>query len=76
MTERRTLKSWLAALRLGVVVVSILPRRSRLNPGSAHVRYVVDELALGQVSLPVFTFSPVGNILLIHKSPALYNLSN
>ena len=65
-----------AMLWLGLLVATISPRRSGLNPGSVHVRFVVDELALGQVPLPVLPFSPVSNILLIHPSPALYNLSN
>jgi hypothetical protein len=68
-----------AVLWLGLVIASISPRRSRLNPGSAHVRLVVDELALGQVALPALPISTVSNILLIHPSPvpapALYNLS-
>jgi hypothetical protein len=38
------------------IVTTLSLRRSRFNPGPVHVRFVVDELALGQVLLPVLRF--------------------
>jgi hypothetical protein len=46
------------------LVTGLSPPQRRFAPGSVHVWYVVDEVALGQVSLRVLRFSPVSFILL------------
>jgi hypothetical protein len=43
------------------------------RPGSVHVEFVVDKVALGQVFLRVLRFSPV-NIILLWLSILIYNL--
>jgi hypothetical protein len=43
-------------------VAGLSPRRSRFAPGSIHVRFVVDKVALGQVFLGVLRFYPVSII--------------
>jgi hypothetical protein len=48
---------WLRSL-----VAGLAPRRPRFAPGSIHVGFVVDKVALGQVFLRVLRFSPVGII--------------
>jgi hypothetical protein len=44
------------------LVNGLSPRRPRLAPGSVHVRFVVDKVALGQVFLRVLRFSPANII--------------
>jgi hypothetical protein len=41
------------------LVADLSPQRPGFDPGSAHVGFVVDKLALGQVFLRVLRFSPV-----------------
>jgi hypothetical protein len=41
---------------------SCIPRRPGFDPGSVHVGFVVDKVALGQVFHPVLRFSPVNFI--------------
>jgi len=43
--------------------VGLPPRRPGFSPGRILVRFVVDEVALGQVFLPVLQFSPASVIL-------------
>ena len=50
-------------------VAGLSPRKTLLSPRSVHVRSVVDTVALWQVSLPGFHFTPVSII-----SPILYIL--
>jgi hypothetical protein len=38
------------------------PRRPGFDPGSVHVGFVVDKVALGQVSPRILLFSPVNFI--------------
>jgi hypothetical protein len=44
---------WLSSL-----VAGLTPRRPEFAPGSIHVEFVVDKVALGQVFLRVLRFSP------------------
>jgi hypothetical protein len=44
---------WLRRLAAG-----LSPQRPRFDPGSVHVGFVVDKVALGQVFPPVLWFSP------------------
>jgi len=44
-------------------VTFLSTQRSRLDPRTFHVIFAVDEVGLGRVSLPVFSFSPVTAIL-------------
>jgi hypothetical protein len=44
------------------LVAGFSPRRSGFDPGSVHVEFVVDKVALGQVFLRVLRFSPVNFI--------------
>jgi hypothetical protein len=53
---------WLTRL-----VAGLLPRRPGFDPGSVHVGFVVDKVALKQVFLRVHRFSPVNFI-----PPVLY----
>jgi hypothetical protein len=48
---------WLRSL-----VAGLSPRRPGFAPGSFHVGFVVDKVALGQVFLRVLWFSPVNII--------------
>jgi hypothetical protein len=48
---------WLRSL-----IAGLSERRPRFAPGSIHVGFVVDKVALGQVSLRVLRFSPVSII--------------
>jgi hypothetical protein len=48
---------WLRRLAAGLP-----PRRPGFNPGSVHVGFVVDKVALGQVFPRVLRFSPVSFI--------------
>jgi hypothetical protein len=48
---------WLRSL-----VAGLSPRRPGFAPGSIHVGFVVDKMALGQVFLRVLRFSPVNII--------------
>jgi hypothetical protein len=48
---------WLRSL-----VAGLSSRRPGFAPGSSHVRFVVDKVALGQVFLTVVRFSPVNII--------------
>jgi hypothetical protein len=57
---------------LKLLVGGLSPRRTGFAPGSIHVGFVVDKVALGQVFLPVLRFSPANIIpplLHIHLSP-------
>jgi hypothetical protein len=54
---------WLRRLAAGLP-----PRRPGFDPGSAHVGFVVDKMALGQVFPQVLRFSPVNFI-----PPVLHN---
>jgi hypothetical protein len=56
------------------LVAGLSPRRPVFAPGSIHVEFVVDKVALGQVFLRVLRFSPV-NISFHRRSPNSYNLS-
>jgi hypothetical protein len=44
------------------LVAGLSPRRSGFDPGSVHVGFVVDNMALGQVFPRVLRFSPVNLI--------------
>jgi hypothetical protein len=44
------------------LVAGIRPRRPGFDPGSVHVGFVVDKVALGQVFLRVLRFLPVSFI--------------
>jgi hypothetical protein len=44
------------------LVTGLPPQRPGFDPGSVHVGFVVDEVALGQVSPRVLRFSPVNFI--------------
>jgi hypothetical protein len=44
------------------LVAGLSPRRSGFDPGSVHVEFVVDKVALGQVFPRVLRFSPVNFI--------------
>jgi hypothetical protein len=55
---------WLKSL-----IAGLSPRRSRFAPGSIHVGFVVEKVALGQGFLRVLRFSPVN--ILFHSAVAL-----
>jgi hypothetical protein len=64
MYDKQTLKlilfkavPWLRGLVAGLSL-----RRPRFDPGSVEVGFVVDSVALGQVSHPVLRFLPVSSI--------------
>jgi hypothetical protein len=59
---------WLRSL-----VAGLSPRRPWFAPGSIHVGFVVDKVALGQVFLRVLRFSPV-SISFHRRSPNSYHL--
>jgi hypothetical protein len=40
------------------LVAGLLPSRLGFNPRAVHMRFVVDEVALGQVVLPLLWFPP------------------
>jgi hypothetical protein len=44
------------------LVAGLSPRKPRFDPGSVHVEFVVDKVALGQVFPQVLQFSPVNVI--------------
>jgi hypothetical protein len=44
------------------LAAGLSPRRPGFDPGSVHVGFVVDKMALGQVYLRVLRFSPVNFI--------------
>ena len=46
-------------------VAGLSPRRPGFDPGSVHVGFVVDNVALGQVFLRVLRFSPVSIYIII-----------
>jgi hypothetical protein len=48
--------------RLRPLAAGLSPRRPGFAPGSTHVGFVVDKVALGQVFLRVLRFSPVNII--------------
>ena len=61
----------------------LLLRRNGFNPRTVCMWFVVEKVALGQISLRVLRFSPVSIVMImlhfhsfIHTSPTLYNLSN
>ena len=58
------------SLRFRLIIFGLSPRTPGLNPRSVHVRFIADEVALGQVYLPVFRSSPVSII-----SPMLHSQS-
>jgi hypothetical protein len=72
LTNRNTSLAvpWLRSL-----VAGLSPRRPVFAPGSVHVGLVVDKVALGQVFLRVFQFSPV-NRSFHRRSPNSYHLGN
>jgi hypothetical protein len=45
------------------LVTGLPPRRSGFAPGSVHVGFVVDRVAMGQVFLAVLRFFPVSIII-------------
>jgi hypothetical protein len=54
------------------LVAGLSPRRPGFAPGSIHVGFVVDKVALGQVFLRILRFSPsniIPPLLHIHLSP-------
>jgi hypothetical protein len=51
-----------AVLWLRLLVVSVPPRRPGFDPGSVHVGFFVDKVALGKVFLRELRFSPVNVI--------------
>jgi hypothetical protein len=61
---------WLRSL-----VAGFSSRRPRFEPGSIHVGFVVDKVALGQVFLRVIRFSTF-NISFHRRSPNSYHLGN
>jgi hypothetical protein len=52
----------MAMPRLRSLVAGLSPRRPGFAPGSIHVGFVVDKVALGQVFLWVLRFFPVNII--------------
>jgi hypothetical protein len=50
--------------RLRRLVTGLSPRRLGFYPGSVHVGFLVDKVALGQVFHEYFGFSPINFILL------------
>jgi hypothetical protein len=74
-------KSWYSCnITLGhdmaqVVSRWLLTRRPRFTPGSVHVGFVADKVALGQVFLRVLQFSPV-SISFHCSSPNSCHLGN
>jgi hypothetical protein len=61
-TATELLLTWVAVLWLRRLVTGLWPRRPEFTPGSSYVGYVVDEVALWQIFLPVLRFSPVSII--------------
>jgi hypothetical protein len=57
------------------LIAGLSPRRLGFAPGSIHVGFVVDKVALRQVFLRVLRFSPV-NISFHRRSPSSYHLGN
>jgi hypothetical protein len=57
VTGNRRAVPWLRRL-----VACLSPRRPEFDPGSVHVGFVVDKVALGPVFLRVLRFSPVNLI--------------
>jgi hypothetical protein len=57
------------------LVVDNSPQRPGFAPGPVHVGFVVDKVALGQVSVRVIQFSPVGLIPPLLSTP-IYHLGN
>jgi hypothetical protein len=55
------------------VLCRLLTAESRFAPGSVYLGFVVDKMALGQVFLRVFLFSPV-NIITPLFSKLIYHL--
>jgi hypothetical protein len=47
------------------VFISHLPRSLRLDPSLAHVRFVVEKVAVGQVLISVIRFYPDSTTLII-----------
>jgi hypothetical protein len=47
---------------LRLLFASVLPRKPRFDPRSVHVRFVMDKMAVGQVSVQVLCFSLVSII--------------
>ena len=55
----------MVVLWLRRLVAGLPPRRPGFDPGSVHVGFVVDKVALGQVFPRVLRFSPVSFIPLV-----------
>jgi hypothetical protein len=56
------------------LIAGISPTRPGFNPRPVHVRFVVDELTLRQVFLPVLWFSPVSIIPpVLHTHSLIYH---
>jgi hypothetical protein len=69
-----TRTSW-AVPWLRSLVAGLSPQRPGFAPGSIHLGFVMDKVALGKVFLRVLRFSPV-NISFHRRSPNLYHLGN
>jgi hypothetical protein len=65
----------MAVPRLRRLVAVLSPRSTRFVPGSMHVGFLVEEVALGQVSHRVLLFSPV-NTILLSFSILMYHLGD
>jgi hypothetical protein len=67
-----------------VIICRLLQRRHGFDPRSVHVGFVVDGVALGQVSLPVIPFChvlifqpmPHTHILLVYSRRYVFSASN
>ena len=59
------------------LVTGLSQWRSMFNPGPVHVRFLMDQVALGQDFLPVLQFSPVSIILpMIHAHNSSSTIDN
>jgi hypothetical protein len=56
------IKPVVAVPRLRLLAADLLPRRPGFDPGSVHMVFVVDKVALGQVFPRVLRFFPVNFI--------------
>jgi hypothetical protein len=65
----------MAVLWLRALVAGLLRQRPGFAPGSIHVGFLVDKVALGQIFLRVLRFSRV-NISLHCRYPNSYHLGN
>ena len=77
----RLVSQCLNELRYGVPPLNIVrmdyrrlsPRGPEFDPRSVHMRYVMDKVALGQISVPVLLFSPVSIVPLVLHPHILLN---